>query len=126
MRQGAFWLGIHRGVFALFSLFEMPDLFESMVIGSPMLIYGNRFTFQREEAFAQEHKQLPVRIYLFAGELEEGIHDTTMTDTLRLAAILQDRNYKGLALVKHVFEGLDHCDVFAPGYQAGLKFALNR
>jgi predicted alpha/beta superfamily hydrolase len=116
----------YGGLFALFSLFDAPDLFESMVIGSPTLIYGNRFTFQREEDFAKEHKRLPVKIYLFVGELEEGIDDTTMTDTLRLAAVLQGRNYEGLTLVKKVFEDLNHCDVFAPGYQAGLKFALKR
>jgi predicted alpha/beta superfamily hydrolase len=116
----------YGGLFGLYSLFEAPNLFESMVIGSPTLIYGKRFAFEREEAFAKDHKQLPVRIYLFVGELEEGMDDTTMTDTLRLAAILQGRNYEGLTLVKKVFEDLNHCDVFASGYQAGLKFALKK
>lgn len=116
----------YGGLFALFSLFEVPDLFESFIIGSPTLSYSKRFTFQHEEAFAKQHQQLPANIYLFVGELEEDIHDSTVTDTLRLAAILQGRNYQGFTLVKQVFQGLNHCDVFAPGYQAGLKFALKR
>jgi hypothetical protein len=45
---------------------------------------------------------------------------------LRFAALLQSRNYEGLSLVKQVFMGLGHCEVVAPGYQAGLKFALKK
>ena len=44
----------------------------------------------------------------------------------RLAAILQGRKYEGFSLVKHVFAHQNHCEVAAPGFQAGLKFALKR
>jgi predicted alpha/beta superfamily hydrolase len=116
----------YGGLFALFGLFETPDLFDTLIIGSPTLTYGNRFTFQQEEAFAKAHKQLPVKIFLYVGELEEDLNDTTVTDTLRLAAILQGRKYEGFALVKHVFLDQNHCEVAAPGFQWGLKFALKR
>jgi hypothetical protein len=68
--------------------------------------------------------KLAVKMYLYVGELEEDAKDTTMTDTLRLAAILQGRKYAGFSLVKHVFPDQNHCEVAAPGFQAGLKFAL--
>ena len=116
----------YGGLFALFGLFETPDLFQTLVIGSPTLSYGNRFLFGREEAFAQEHKRLPARVYLYAAELEEAIDDTTLTDTLRFGVILQSRNYEGFSLVRHVFEDQNHCEVAAPGFQAGLKFALKK
>jgi predicted alpha/beta superfamily hydrolase len=116
----------YGGLFALFSMFETPDLFKTLVIGSPTLSYVKPFMFQREEAFAKTGKPLPANVYLYVGELEEDINDTTMTDTLRLAAILQGRNYEGFSLVKHVFLDQNHCEVVAPGYQAGLKFALKR
>ncbi len=116
----------YGGLFALLGLFETPDLFETLVIGSPTLFYGNRFMFGREEAFAKEHKSLPARVYLYAAELEEALDDTTLTDTLRFAVILQSRNYEGLSLVRHVFEDQNHCEVAAPGFQAGLKFALKK
>ena len=107
-------------------MFEAPGLFDTLIVGSPTLSYGNRFTFQREKAFAQEHKKLPANVYLFVGDLEEDIHDSTVTDTLRLAAILQGRKYEGLSLVKQVFQDQNHCEVAAPGFQAGLKFALRK
>ncbi|MBZ0279256.1 MAG: hypothetical protein K8L97_00865 [Anaerolineae bacterium] len=114
----------YGGLFALFGLFETPDLFDTLIIGSPTLSYGNRFTFQQEEAFAKAHRKLPAKVYLFVGEFEESQNDHTVTDTLRLAAILQDRKYEGFSLVKHVFADQNHCEVAAPGIQAGLKFAL--
>ncbi len=116
----------YGGLFALFSLFEASELFNALIVGSPTLSYGNRFTFQREEAFAKEHKQLPANVYLYVGELEEDIHDTTMTDTLRLAAIMQGRKYEGLSLVKQVFQDQNHCEVAAVGFQGGLKRALKK
>jgi predicted alpha/beta superfamily hydrolase len=116
----------YGGLFGLFGLFETPDLFNTLIIGSPTLSYGNRFTFQQEEAYAKEHRKLPAKVYLYAAELEESLTDTTLTDTLRFAAILQSRNYEGFSLVKHVFADQNHCEVAASGFQAGLKFALKK
>jgi predicted alpha/beta superfamily hydrolase len=116
----------YGGLFGAFAMFEAPGLFETFIMGSPTLTYGNRFTFEREKAYAKEHKALPAKVYLFVGEYEEDIHDTTLTDTLRLAAILQGRKYEGFSLVKHVFLDQNHCEVAAPGIQWGLKSALRR
>ncbi|MBZ0295019.1 MAG: prolyl oligopeptidase family serine peptidase [Anaerolineae bacterium] len=116
----------YGGLFALFAMFESPELFDTLVIGSPTLSYGDRFTFQQEEAFAKAHKTLPAKVYLFAAELEEAMDDTTLTDTLRMAAILQGRHYEDFSLVKHVFLDQNHCEVAAPGFQWGLKSALQR
>lgn len=116
----------YGGLFALFSMFEAPDLFHTLIVGSPTLSYGNRFALQQEGAFAKENKKLPVNMYLFVGEHEEFVDDTTVTDTLRLAAILQGRDYEGLSLVKHIFPDQNHCEVAAPGFQWGLRSALRR
>src|SRR5262249_6572809 len=61
----------YGGLFALFGLFTTPDLFDALIIGSPTLSYGNRITLQQEEAFAKEHRKLPIKVYLYVGELEE-------------------------------------------------------
>jgi predicted alpha/beta superfamily hydrolase len=116
----------YGGLFALFALFEAPGLFDTLIVGSLTLSYGDRFTFRREEAFAQEHKQLPAYVYMFVGEHEEAADDMTLTDTLRMAAILQGRKYERFSLVKQVFRDQNHCEVAAPGFQAGLKLALKK
>lgn len=116
----------YGGLFGLYGMFEAPDLFQTLVLGSPTLSYGNRFTFQQEEMFAKDREALPVKMYLYVGELEEDLSDTTMTDTLRFAAILQGRKYEGFSLVKHIFLDQNHCEVAAPGIQWGLKHALKK
>ncbi len=116
----------YGGLFALFGMFTSPELFETLIIGSPTLAYGERITFRQEETFAETHRRLPARVYLFVGEHEESLSDQTLTDTLRMAAILQDRHYEGFALVRRVFEDQNHCEVAAAGFQAGLKFALKK
>jgi predicted alpha/beta superfamily hydrolase len=114
----------YGGLFGLLALLDAPGLFEWLILGSPTLSYGNRVLFAHAEAFAKEHTELPAKVFLFVGELEEGLDDATLTDTLRLAAMLQGRNYAGFSLVKHVFLDQNHCEVAAPGFQAGLKRAL--
>ena len=114
----------YGGLFGLFGMFETPDLFHILILGSPTLSYGNRFTFQQEEAFAKQHKKLPARVYLFVSEQEESLDDQTLTETLRFAAILEGRNYEGFSLVKRIFPDLNHCEVAPAGIHAGLVFAL--
>jgi predicted alpha/beta superfamily hydrolase len=116
----------YGGLFALYALFENPALFDTLIVGSPTLSYGNRYLFQQEEAFAKDHQQLTSKVYFFVGEGEEGPDETTVTDMLRMIAVLQSRKYEGLVMEKRIFPDLNHCEVVAPGFQAGLKFALKR
>jgi uncharacterized protein len=114
------------GLFTAFALLDEPGLFNNYIIGSPSLAYGNRFMFEFEEQFAKRHKRLSANVYLSVGELEEAVDDTSVTDMLRFAAMLQSRKYKGLSLHKQIFADLNHCEVIAPSFQAGLKIALHR
>jgi hypothetical protein len=45
---------------------------------------------------------------------------------VRFGAILKSRKYKGLSLVTQIFANENHCEVIAPGFQAGLKMALKQ
>lgn len=114
------------GGFAAFALFETPDFFDAYIIGSCNPSHFDRYIFKREEAFAQGHRSLASKVYLWAGELEESADETTVTDTRRFAALLASRHYEGLTVVEQVFADLNHCEGVAPGFQAGLKFALKK
>lgn len=116
----------YGGLFGAFAMFEAPGLFDTLILGSPTLTYGSRVMFQHEAAFAKAHTRLPAKVYLFVGELEEDANDTTVTDTLRFAAVLQSRKYEGFSLVKHIFPDQNHCEVATPGIQWGLKSALKK
>jgi len=117
------------GLFATFALFAEPGLFESYIIGSPALGYGEKFVFKQEAQFAQEHKELAARVHLWIGELEEPADNTnnvSVSDTVRFGAVLESRKYKGLTLAKQIFANENHCEVLAPGFQAGLKWVLEK
>jgi uncharacterized protein len=114
------------GLFVAMAMFEQPNLFDTYIVGAPTLAYGERFAFKREEEFSKAHTQLSANVYIYVGELEESADNTTLTDALRFAAILQSRKYEGLTLIKQVFVDHNHCEVVAPGIQAGLKFALKK
>ncbi|MCA9913204.1 MAG: alpha/beta hydrolase [Anaerolineae bacterium] len=116
----------YGGLFGLYALFTVPDLFQKMILGSPTLSYGKRYLFQREEIFATEGKTPETDLYLFVSAEEESANDATFTDTMRFAAILEGRGYPHLMLVKKIFTDQNHCEVAAPGFQWGLKQVLKK
>jgi predicted alpha/beta superfamily hydrolase len=112
------------GLFVAYAIFAIPGLFDSYIIGSPALDYGEKCVFKQEDQYSREHKELMAKVFLWVGELEESTDDCMVSNTLRLAAILDTRKYEGLTLVKRIFPDENHCEVFAPGFQASLKWAL--
>jgi predicted alpha/beta superfamily hydrolase len=115
------------GTFAAFALFEAPGLFSTYIVGSPSLVDGDRFIFKHEEAFAQRQKKLAAHVHLWTGGREEKLNGTSiLSDTIRFGAILEGRQYEGLKLTRQVFPDEGHCEVIAPGFQAGLKLALRK
>ncbi len=114
------------GLFTAFALFEEPGLFESYIIGSPSLRYGDESVFKQEDQFVKRHKKLSAQVYLWAGGSEEPSIDHNSSITVRFGAILESRKYTGLSLVRQIFANENHCEVAAPGFHAGLKMALKR
>ncbi|NJL53967.1 alpha/beta hydrolase [bacterium] len=115
----------YGGLFAAYSLFEAPELFQTLIIGSPTLAYGDRFTFQQEANYAEASKSLMSNVIIYVGDEEIiSFDDTTLTDTLKFAAVLESRRYGGLSVNKRVFLEFNHCEVATPGIHWGLKKAL--
>lgn len=112
------------GTFGTFALLHEPELFDAYVLASPELGWGNRFLFKQEEAYSAANKRLKARVHLSAGEWEEGTNDTTHSDVIRFHALVESRNYEALTFDKHIFAKLNHCEVVAPAFQAGLLWAL--
>lgn len=112
------------GLFTLYTLFRQPRLFTGYVAGSPSLWYGKNAIFALEDGFAKRHKQLPVKLYLGVGGLEEGANGQMVSNVYRFAARISDRKYKGLSLTRQIMENCGHCASPAPTFQAGLQAVL--
>ncbi len=112
----------YAGLFGAFALLHEPELFDAYVVASPSLWVSNRWLFKQEEAYFQEHKRLKTRVYLSAAEWEDRI----VTGMFDFAAVLGTRNYEGLTLIKQYFANMNHCEVVAPAFHAGLLWALSK
>ena len=54
------------------------------------------------------------------------LDDTTVSDVIRFAALLEGRNYEGLTVMRQIFANVNHCEVVAPAFHAGLLWALRK
>lgn len=118
------------GHFAVYAMLRQPRSFQRYIIGSPSLGFGDGALFELETAYAAEHKELPVKLFLAIGEQEQhpsfspsGYLGTiiSVSDFYRFAAILQERGYESLQFSKRLFKGFDHTDVIGPTVAAGLR-----
>jgi predicted alpha/beta superfamily hydrolase len=107
------------GTFTLYALFSEPALFHGYVAGSPVVTYGDRFAFQQEAEYANNHTDLPVRLFLSVGELEE-----LAGPVQEFMQVLSNRNYTGLEMETRVIAGERHASNKPETYNRGLRFVF--
>ncbi len=99
----------YGGLFTLFALFERPGVFQRYFAGSPSVDYDNRVLFEMEKAFSENHTDLPARLFLSYGELEE----EWMGGIKEMADLLESRSYPNLDVRTHVVGGEWHASAYA-------------
>lgn len=112
------------GLFGLFALFTSPESFNRYVIGSPSIWWDNMHIIQVEEEYSKNNKELPAKIFLSIGDLEEeGDSDAfkMVTNVKLLSKILKKRNYAGLVLKTAILEDETHCSAVAATLNRGLR-----
>ncbi len=101
------------GNFCLYTLFKRPEAYSRYICASPAVNGERGALFKLEEQYAAEHTDLPVRLFLSAGEGEitqgniisgYGI----VSSTARMAEILRLRNYPSLRLQTRILPGAVH------------------
>ena len=110
----------YGGLFTLFALFHETALFQRYVLTSPAIGFDNGVTFTYEENHAASHRQLPVRLFMAIGELEETSGFQSFVNRLK------SRNYDGLRLQSRILEGMGHSGEKAEGYTRGLQAVFER
>lgn len=108
------------GLFALFTLFQRPTLFQQLIVGSPSLHFAKGVVFDYEEEYSMGRRSLPVKLFLSVGAMEESPGRPMVSDLYRLRARLESREYEGLELTFRVFEECNHCAAIAPMFQFGM------
>jgi predicted alpha/beta superfamily hydrolase len=91
----------YGGLFTLYALFHNPELFKRYFAGSPT-IWDQ--VIDDEEAYASTHSDLPVKLFITAGEKEVDL----LKKLSPFLKQLQSRNYPRLDLTTQIFTGEGH------------------
>jgi predicted alpha/beta superfamily hydrolase len=105
------------GTFTLYALFTEPTLFSGYIAGSPTVVFGDGFAFKQEAKYAGNHKDLPVKLFLSVGELED-----LAGPVQQFMQVLKNRDYTGFQLETRIIEGERHASNKPESYNRGLKF----
>ncbi|WP_255206251.1 alpha/beta hydrolase [Janthinobacterium sp. BJB401] len=115
-------------------LLTQPRTFEHYILGSPSLWYDAGVMFEREQAYAASHKDLPASVFFGIGGLEKlaagkkrsrSEEEADMLADLReFDGKLKSRKFPGLTSRLRVFEDEDHASVFPFVLTHGLRAYL--
>lgn len=98
------------GMFALYTLFTRPSLFDHLVAASPSQWWSDRFLLQHERDFTQQVQAQPGLFTHSSLALISAERDAAATreDARALAARLQPLSIHGLRVSEQVIDGEDH------------------
>jgi predicted alpha/beta superfamily hydrolase len=118
------WYAGHSGgaQFGLYVLFNQPQSFTKYLISSPA---ANQPWLDMEAAWFRQHKDLPARVFLSAGDAEAAepyAYAQILSTTALVAERLAMRKYPSLVFETRVFPGEDHLSVLPIAYAHGIRF----
>lgn len=91
------------------------------IIGAPDLRWDNEVCFKYEQEYAAQQADLPVKLYLSVGTLDEDLTEGNASRLFRFQALLKSRDYTGLDMKFEVFEDESHPSGVQPTASRGLR-----
>ena len=107
------------GLFAIYTLFHQPSLFNRYIIISPALDWDNERVFKYEKSFAEKNRSLNAKIFISSGEYEEAIFSGNTFN--RFVSQIKASKYKGLELESMVISRMGHSGSGTVGGIIGLQ-----
>lgn len=116
------WGGVSLGGFyALYVLYERPDLFKRVISISPAVIIDKGFTFRQDKAYAAKQSELDARLYVCYGS---GEYDKYSAPIALYQKTVAEREYQGMELLTERIEGARHGSVAVEGWMHGMWWAF--
>ncbi len=109
------------GLFALYSMYTKPDLFQGVIAASPAVVIGNDWLLRYEEEFARSGKALKTRLYLTGAENE---WPSFLAAIKRFQAQIAPRKYPGFVSEWRLIDGERHAGTKAECYVRGMRFVF--
>ena len=111
------------GLFALYTLFHEPTLFNRYIIISPALQWDNEILFKYEKSFAEKNRALNAKIFISYGEYEEPFSGDGFN---RFVTQLKSRKYKGLEMESMKVARMGHSGSGTVGGIIGLQHVYSK
>jgi len=108
------------GLFTLYTLFNETELFQRYVLTSPSINWDNGVLYTYEENYAEQKKELPVKLFMAVGGYEG------VSEFQKYVDLIKSRNYAKLEFESRVLDGMGHSGGKAEGYTRGLQFVFSR
>ncbi len=109
------------GLFALYTMYTKPALFQGYIAASPAVVRGNDWLLSYEEAFAKSGQPLKARLYLTGAENEGRAF---LAGIKRYQQRLTTRKYPGFAYENRIIDGERHAGTKAESYARGMRFVF--
>jgi predicted alpha/beta superfamily hydrolase len=109
------------GLFTMYALFTHTGMFNGYVAASPATGWDREVLYTYEKSFSKKELARPVRLYLTVGDVE-----TNRPSFEKMAAFLQERRYKNVAISSKVLENTGHSGTKSETYGRGLQFVFQR
>ncbi|HKU65999.1 MAG TPA: alpha/beta hydrolase-fold protein [Rhizomicrobium sp.] len=126
-RRALFLGHSYGGLLGAQILFTDPGMFSGYILGSPSLWYDKHHIFGMEAKYAAGHRDLPAKVYMYAGEYERirlRRNNDIVADNRALEGRLKKRKYPNLVLKSDVLNDEDHVSGAPRGFTHGLKYLL--
>jgi hypothetical protein len=111
------------GLFALYALFQHPELFQRYFAGSPSIGWNESYMYELENEFAAAHEDLPVRLFMCAGGLES---ESNINNMKKMGQLLRSRKYQSFELEMHIFDNETHGSTVSAAIGRGLKILYKK
>ncbi|MEZ5378836.1 MAG: alpha/beta hydrolase-fold protein [Acidimicrobiales bacterium] len=112
------------GLFGVRTMLTEPSLFDKWLLASPSIWWDDRAILQLEQAYADEHDDLAVDLFVSGGEHERDSGFSIVDDALGFVDTLNGRGYPNLRATATVLAGDGHSNCIGNAVSKGLRALL--
>ena len=110
----------HAGMFAHYTLFTQPSLFNNYIINNATFAYDNGYPYKLEEEFYKKNKSIDAKVMLLSSEFDD------LPNVVKMFEQIKRHNYKKLTLDFRMVETMGHLGGEAEAINQGMRFAYAR
>jgi predicted alpha/beta superfamily hydrolase len=111
------------GLFVLYTIFKNHGLFHRCFAGSPSINWDEEFIFNLEKQFSESNQDLPIKLFISAGELKK---KSMISNLARMEKLLNSRNFPGLELNTHIFKNETHSSCYPGSVSRAFRVLFNK